>query len=321
MVCLKTEFVKVERKERQSAMKKEFYFLSRDGVTKIHAIEWIPEGEVKSVLQIVHGMVEHIERYDHFANYLNTKGIYVTGHSHLGHGKSMISREKMGYFAETDGNACVIGDIHQLRNITVEKYPNIPYFMLGHSMGSFLLRQYLGKYSEGQAGAVIMGTGEQPTLVVEAGKLVCKVMAVFKGWEHRSDFVNSFVVGGFEKKMGKAWLSRNEENVRTYAADPLSGFVFTLNAFYNMFDGMSKMNGQEKRGKIPQNLPLFFVAGDDDPVGNHGKGVEAVYRRYVKKGAMNAKIKLYEGDRHEILNELDREIVYQDIYHWIERNV
>ena len=104
MVCLKTEFVKVERKERQSAMKKEFYFASGDGVTKIHAVEWIPEGEVKAVLQIVHGMVEHIERYNHFANYLNTKGIYVTGHSHLGHGKSMISREKMGYFAESDGN-------------------------------------------------------------------------------------------------------------------------------------------------------------------------------------------------------------------------
>lgn len=302
-------------------MRKEFYFLSKDGMTQIHAVAWVPEGEVTAVLQIAHGMVEHIERYHDFAAYLAEQGICVTGHSHLGHGKSMVSKEKMGYFAAPNGNACVIGDIHELRSIVCKKYPKVPYFMLGHSMGSFLLRQYLGMYSKGLTGAIVMGTGDQPDIVVSAGKLVCKIIAVFKGWEHRSEFVNSLVIGGFEKKMGKAWLSRNEENVKAYAADPLSGFVFTLNAFYHMFDGMAKMNAQEKAGKIPKQLPIFFVAGSEDPVGDHGKGVKAVYSRYKEKGAKNLTIKLYENDRHEILNELDKDVVYEDILNWMKSNI
>ena len=185
-------------------MKKDFYFPSKDGITEIHAIEWIPKGEIKAVLQIAHGMVEHIERYSDFAEYLAENGIYVTGHSHLGHGKSMVSKEKMGYFAEPNGNACVIGDIHELRTLTQKKYPNVPYFLMGHSMGSFLTRQYLGMYGESLSGAIIMGTGEQPDGILSGGKLVCKLIAAFKGWEHRSDFVNGLVIGGFEKEMGKA---------------------------------------------------------------------------------------------------------------------
>jgi alpha-beta hydrolase superfamily lysophospholipase len=298
-------------------MKKEFYFPSKDGITQIHALEWIPENAPKAILQIAHGMVEHIERYSDFAAYLAGNGIYVTGHSHLGHGKSMISKEKMGYFASPNGNECVIEDIHSLRKLAQEKYPGVPYFLMGHSMGSFLTRQYLGMYADGLSGAIIMGTGEQPDAILAGGKLVCKMIAAFKGWEHRSDFVNSLVIGGFEKEMGKGWLSRNEENVKTYAKDPLSGFVFTLNAFYHMFDGMSKMNAQEKKGNFPKELPIFFVAGSEDPVGGHGKGVETVYERYLAKGAKNARIKLYADDRHEILNECDKEIVYKDLLEWI----
>ena len=302
-------------------MKKEFYYPSKDGLTQIHTMEWIPEGEVKGCLQIAHGMVEHIKRYDIFATFLASKGIYTVGHSHLGHGKSIVDRSKLGYFATPNGNECVIEDIHQLRQITQKKYPDMPYFMLGHSMGSFLIRQYLGLYGSGLSGAIIMGTGEQPDLIVAGGKLVCKVIAAFKGWEHRSRFVNSLVIGAFEKEMGNGWLSRNEENVKNYVSDKLNGFIFTLNGFYHMFDGISKMNGLEKSGKFPKELPVFFVAGSEDPVGAHGKGVETVYGRYLAKGAQNAKIKLYEGDRHEILNEDDKEVVFEDLYNWILENI
>ena len=302
-------------------MRKEFYFPSKDGLTQIHAVEWIPEGEVKGCLQIAHGMVEHIERYDEFAAFLASKGIYTVGHSHLGHGKSVVDKSKLGYFAAPKGNACVIGDIHELRTMIQKKYPNVPYFMLGHSMGSFLIRQYLGLNGEGLAGAIIIGTGEKPDLIVAGGKMVCKVIAAFKGWEHRSRFVNSLVIGAFEKEMGKGWLSKNTENVKKYAADPLSGFIFTLNGFYHMFDGISKMNGLEKGGKFPKELPVFFVAGSEDPVGAHGKGVETVYGRYLEKGAKDAKIKLYEGDRHEILNEYDKEVVFDDLLNWIMEKI
>lgn len=299
-------------------MKKEFYYPSKDGITQIHAVEWIPEGDVKAVLQICHGMVEYIERYHEFAEFMGKHGIYVVGHDHLGHGKSVVSDEKLGYFGEPKGNSYVIADIHKLRVQTVEKYPNVPYFMLGHSMGSFLLRQYLGLYSRGLSGAIVMGTGKQPNAVLAVGKFVCKMIAVVKGWDYRSKFVNSFAVGGYEKKMGLAWLSRNPENVERYGADPLCSFMFTVNAYYHMFSGIQKMNEQEKEGKTIKTLPIFFVAGKEDPVGNYGKSVESVYRQYKAAGYQDIEMKLYEKDRHEILNETDREVVFDDILNWLE---
>ncbi len=299
-------------------MKKEFYYPSKDGITQIHAVEWIPEGDVKAVLQICHGMVEYIERYHEFAEFMEKHGIYVVGHDHLGHGKSVVSDEKLGYFGEPKGNSYVIADIHKLRVQTVEKYPNVPYFMLGHSMGSFLLRQYLGLYSRGLSGAIVMGTGKQPNAVLAVGKFVCKMIASVKGWDYRSKFVNSFAVGGYEKKMGLAWISRNPENVEKYGADPLCSFMFTVNAYYHMFSGIQKMNEQEKEGKTIKTLPIFFVAGKEDPVGNYGKSVESVYRQYKAAGYQDIEMKLYEKDRHEILNETDREIVFDDILNWLE---
>ena len=299
-------------------MRQEFFYPSQDGTTQIHAVEWIPDGEVKAVLRICHGMVEHIGRYHDFAEFMASHGYYVIGHDHLGHGKSVVDSEKLGYFGEPDGNAYVVSDIHKLRLQIMEKYPDTPYFMLGHSMGSFLLRQYLGLYGKGLAGAIIMGTGEQPNLILAAGKMVCKVIAAVKGWNYRSKFVNSLAVGAYEKKMGSAWLSRNPENVKKYGEDPLCGFIFTVNAYYHMFSGMEKMNQQEKEEKTIKSLPMLFVAGKEDPVGNYGKGVETVYSRYKAAGYQNVEMKLYAEDRHEILNEVDREVVFEDILTWLE---
>lgn len=299
-------------------MKQEFYYLSQDEVTQIHAVTWVPEGDVRAVLQISHGMVEHIERYHEFAEFMAEHGVCVVGHDHLGHGKSVVDSDKLGYFGEPEGNAYVISDIHKLRLQMTEKYPDAPYFMLGHSMGSFLLRQYSGLYGKGLAGAIIMGTGEQPNLILAAGKMVCKVIAAVKGWNYRSKFVNSLAVGAYEKKMGSAWLSRNPENVKRYGEDPLCGFIFTVNAYFHMFSGMEKMNQQEKEERTIKSLPMLFVAGKEDPVGNYGKGVETVYSRYKAAGYQDVEIKLYEEDRHEILNEVDREVVFKDILAWLE---
>lgn len=305
-------------------MKNEFYFASKDELTQIHAIEWIPEGRVKAVLQICHGMVEYIDRYDAFAEYLSQHGYYVVGHDHLGHGKSISSSERLGYFHETHGNECVIGDIHQLRIYTEEKYPNVPYFMLGHSMGSFLVRQYLGFYGAGISGAIIMGTGDQPNMILHMGKTVCKLTAILKGWHCRSAFVDNMAAGGYNKHFeketdGSNWLSRNPENVRQYRNDLLCGYMFTVNAYYHMFSGMIKMNQQEKAGRIPRGLSVAFVSGKEDPVGNFGKSVKKIYKRYKMMGIQDVKIRLYEEDRHEILNELDREQVYEDLLMWLEK--
>lgn len=305
-------------------MKKEFYFASKDEQTQIHAIEWVPEGRVKAVLQMCHGMVEYIDRYHEFAEYLSQNGYYVVGHDHLGHGKSVSSSEKLGFFHETNGNDFVIGDIHQLRIRTEEKYPNVPYFIMGHSMGSFLVRQYISFYGAGLAGAIIMGTGDQPNVILRAGKAICRVIAVCKNWNYRSAFVDNMAAGGYNKAFeketdGSNWLSRNPENVKNYRNDLLCGYMFTVNAYYHMFSGMIKMNAQEKAGRIPKGLSVVFVAGKEDPVGDFGKGVRSVYKRYKLNGIQDVKIRLYEDDRHEILNEVDKEQVYQDLLMWLEK--
>lgn len=305
-------------------MKQEFYYPSKDGRTKIHAIEWIPEGEVTAVLQICHGMVEYIDRYDEFARFLNENGYYVVGHDHLGHGQSVVSEDKLGFFHESKGNACVIGDIHYLRKFIQKKYPDVPYFMLGHSMGSFLLRQYIGLYGNGIAGAIVMGTGSKSDFILAVGKLVCRISAFVKGWEYRSNLVNSMAFGGFNKKFahettGSNWLSRNPVNAQNYAKDPLCNFVFTVNAYYQMFCGIQAVNRQERNEKVPKTLPIFFVAGKEDPVGNFGKSVENIYKNYKSCGIQDVSIKLYEKDRHEILNEVDRRIVFEDLLRWMEK--
>lgn len=305
-------------------MKQEFYYPSKDGRTKIHAIEWIPEGEVSAVLQICHGMVEYIDRYDEFARFLNENGYYVVGHDHLGHGQSVVSEDKLGFFHESKGNACVIEDIHYLRKFTQKKYPDVPYFMLGHSMGSFLLRQYIGLYGNGLAGAIVMGTGSKSDFILAVGKLVCRISAFVKGWEYRSNLVNSMAFGGFNKKFahettGSNWLSRNPVNAQNYAKDPLCNFVFTVNAYYQMFCGIQAVNRQERNEKVPKTLPIFFVAGREDPVGNFGKSVENIYKNYKSCGIQDVSIKLYEKDRHEILNEVDRRIVFEDLLRWMEK--
>lgn len=307
-------------------MKREFRYPSRDGVTAIHAIEWIPEGEVKAVLQICHGMTEYIGRYEEFALFLNERGIYVTGHDHLGHGQSVQSEEYYGYFHETKGNQYVIGDIHKLRGITQRKYPEVPYFMLGHSMGSFLLRQYLTMYGTGLKGAVIMGTGDHSMFTLNMGQLLCRLTALFKGWKYRSAFINSLSFGGYNKRFkhstdGSTWLSANAENCKKYAEDPLCTFMFTVNGYYQMFRGLKVLARKGSVERIPKELPVLFVAGSDDPVGNFGKSVRKVYGKYQAAGIRDVKIKLYKGDRHEILNETDREKVYGDLYRWIRKRI
>ena len=182
-------------------MRDEFYFPSKDGNTEIHTMEWKPEGEVRAVLQICHGMMEYIRRYDEFAEFLCEHGYYVVGNDHLGHGKSIQSKSEYGFFNEKYGNACVLGDIHTLRQRTAKKYPDVPYFMLGHSMGSSLLRQYIQMYGNGLSGAVLMGVvADHKKAELLFGKRLCRMMAAVRGWHYRSRLVDKMAVGNYNKK-------------------------------------------------------------------------------------------------------------------------
>lgn len=306
--------------------KNEFTYPSSDKKTTIFATEWVPEGKVRGVLQIAHGMVEYIDRYDGFASFLAESGFYVVGNDHLGHGRSVRTDDEHGFFAHRSGNKCVIGDIDRLRLMTMEKYPRKPYFFLGHSMGSFLLRQYLTQYGKGLTGAIIMGTGQQPAPVLNAGKMLCRAIALIRGWHHRSGLINNMAFGSYNKAFEPVrtpadWLSREESNVNKYIRDPWCTFMFTVNGYYEMFSGIQKAQDPKNIDRIPKDLPVFFVSGSKDPVGGAGKGVRAVYDSYAAAGIRDLDIKLYKNDRHEILNEVDKEVVYEDLRAWIEKYI
>lgn len=301
-----------------------FTFLSSDAKTPIHCVSWSPETDhLKGILQITHGMVEYIERYEAFAQFMNLHGYLVVGHDHLGHGESVLSPEDWGFFTEENGSDALVEDMHKLRIMTQEKYPGIPYFMLGHSMGSFLLRKYLCIHGDKLRGAVIMGTGAQPDGMVKVGKVLCKALAGIHGWHYRSNLLQKIALGGNDNKfrgesIKNSWLTKDVEIVKAYSENPKCTFQFTLNGFYNLFDTIQYDNQKENMEKMPKKLPLFFVSGEDDPVGAFGKGVKQVYDTYETLGMYDITWKLYPGDRHEILNELDKEQVYQDIFDWIE---
>ncbi len=305
----------------------EFYFPSKDGNTEIHTIEWKPEGEVRAVLQICHGMVEYIRRYDEFARFLCGKGYYVVGNDHLGHGKSIQAKSEYGFFNEKYGNACVLGDMHTLRQRTEKKYPGVPYFMLGHSMGSSLLRQYIQMYGNGLSGAVLMGTvADHKKAALLFGKRLCRVMAAFRGWHYRSRMVDKLVLGAYNKKFKPArtradWITSDNENLDTYVSDPLCSFMSTVNAYYNVFSGMIGIQRKESVYMIPKGLPILFLSGADDPVGEFGKGVRKIYEKYRAAGIQDVTLRLYTGDRHELLNETDREQVYKDLLGWFEKHI
>ena len=306
--------------------KEEFKFRSTSDVCDIRAVKYLPDGEPRAILQIAHGMQEFIDRYDGFAEFLCSKGYLVTGNDHLGHGKSVNSDDDLGYFAEKDGNKAVLYDLHELTKIIKKDYPNKPYFLLGHSMGSFYARQYIGEFGDELDAAIIMGTGHQPLATVKAGMAACKMFAMGKGWRHRSRAVNAMAFGSYNKKFQPArtvedWLTKDEKIVDWYISQPKCNYVFTLNGFYNMFLGISRLHDPELLNKVPKDLPLFFVSGQDDPVGEFGKGIEAAIASLKEVGCKNIDMKLYPNDRHEILNELDKEQVYEDLFNWLESKI
>lgn len=303
--------------------KEEFYFDSREQGQKIHAVKWIPDVEKPfCILQIVHGMAEHIERYDEFARFLAEKGILVVGDDHLGHGKTVKEGGTYGYFCENDAANVLVRDEHRLKKIMQEQYSGVTYLILGHSMGSFILRNYLFRYGTGVDGAVIVGTGAQSKGTLFAARTLTAIQKIFCGSKHVSKLMDKASFGNYNKRFEPSrtkfdWLSRNESNVDRYIEDPLCGFVFTVNGFATLYKLIYNCCDTEKLNNIPKNLPIMLVAGAEDPVGDYGRSIEKVYQTYLEHGMTNVQMKLYENDRHELLNETDREQVYGDIYRWI----
>ena len=318
------------------AIKTNYTFASADGVSTIHAVRWLPEGaaadgsgaEVKAVLQIVHGMVEYIERYTPFAEYLTTQGFVVFGHDHIGHGDSVKGPEEWGIMHAEDPSDIMVEDMFTNFRIIKEQYPDLPYFILGHSMGSYMLRKYLAVKADelkGVNGAIIMGTGTEPNGTINAGLTMAKLMAKFKGRNARSPFMAGMAFGKPYKVYdltGKdptnSWLTKDPEIVKKYYADPKCTYTFSLNGYIGLISSTKFDNDPKNVAKIPKDLPILFVSGDKDPVGNHGEGVRKAYEMFQMAGIQDVTLRLYEGDRHEVLNELDKDKVFKELKDWME---
>ncbi len=314
-------------------MKKiDFYFDSRDGKTKIHAVRYEPEeamlkeGKPVAVLQIVHGMAEYVERYEETAKFFAERGFVVTGEDHLGHGGSVEEGGIYGYFCDQDPATVLVRDVHRLKKLTQELYPGVPYFLLGHSMGSLMVRDYISRYGRGIQGAILMGSGNFSQAQMAVMKALVTEQKYLAKAEKKSRFLHNLIFGSMNKRIADPktdndWLSCNEENVAKYNADEKCGFVFTVNGFATLFELIARSVQTDNLEKVPKDLPIFWVSGEQDPIGTYGDGVKAAYDALDDVGLEHQALKLYEGDRHEILHEDDKAQVMQDLYDWMCRKL
>ncbi|WP_270267767.1 alpha/beta fold hydrolase [Enterococcus avium] len=260
-------------------MLEKFEILSVDQKTAVQGYHWTCE-KPWAVLQLTHGMAEHLMRYEVLAKYLNERNIAVIGHDHLGHGASVSAPKGLqGYFHDEKIKHGLVQDLYQVTQWGKKQYSDIPFFLLGHSMGSFVVRNYLYEYGEAIDGAILVGTGQQP-----------------------------------------AWLSSLSEEVDAYLADPKCGFLFTLSAYHELFSLIIRSQEPELLQRVPKNLPLLFLSGKEDPVGEYGKGVMKAAKTYQAAGVKQVTVKLYENARHELLNEAQKLTVFHDICKWMEKN-
>ena len=305
---------------------KDFYFNSSTGKNRIHTRMCIPNGEVRAVVQIVHGIAEHIVRYDDFMSFLASNGFVAVGTDHLGHGKSIEKEDQLGFLADKDGWTYIVNDEEILRRAMKENYPNVPQIVFGHSMGSFVTRTHLIRFPGAFDAAIISGTGNQSPALVLGGLAMGNLVVALKGPHHYSKLLNNMAFGSYNKLYGEVrteydWLSRDEAQVDKYVADPLCGFIPSCSLFRDMMTGIKFITNQNNLENMNKDTPVYFMSGDMDPVGECGKGVKLAYENFKKAGMKDVSIKLYKDGRHEMLNELNKDEVYADILAWINSKI
>ncbi|MBQ1243499.1 MAG: lysophospholipase [Clostridia bacterium] len=307
-------------------IKKEFYFPSVSGLADIHAASFMPEEkEVKAVLQIAHGMAEHLERYEAFAEVLCENGIAVYINDHLGHGKSVKNDDELGYFGEKAGWKNFIADCYRLTRIAKDENPGKPFIFFGHSMGSFVARAYSLEYANDIDGAIYCGTAG-PNPAAGMGSLIAAAIGKIKGDHYRTKLVDKIAFGAYNNKFEQRtpfdWLSRDQFQVDKYVADKYCGFLFTAYGYRDLTSLLGFVSGKKWFESLDKELPVLIISGAMDPVGNFGKGIDQVCEKLEAAGKKNFKKILYPDGRHEILNEsalFDK--VCEDVIEWIEETI
>ncbi len=305
-----------------------FTFPSADGCTHLHAIEWMDDTQSPiAVLQLTHGVAEYIQRYDGLARYLASHGFAVVGHDHLGHGRSVGATGTSIYFCDNNGWGTAVDDVRSLQLLTKVKYPRLPYFLLGHSMGSFIVRTFLIRYAGAVDGAIVMGSGWQGAAKLAGGQLVANLAAKRLGRRATSGFVNNLAFGGYNKAFAPNttdfdWIAADPAAVNAYAMDPLCGQPVTVGLFQDMLGGIRFNQTTENLKKMDRNTPILFISGQDDPVGDMGKGVARCHEVFTQVGVKDCSLLLYPKLRHEILNEPSAPTqIYGDILQWLQKHL
>lgn len=305
-------------------MYKEGYFESC-GAGNIHVNIWEPDGGIRGVVQIVHGIAEYGKRYEDFARFLNQYGFLVIAEDHMGHGKSISNESPQGYF--TGGWFSAVEDTYRLLKETMEEFPNVPYILFGHSMGSFMVRTILAKYPDsGITGAVICGTGWQPKIILKTGIFLSKQICKTKGEKKTSAFLQNLMFGAYNKRVDRPrtpydWLNRIPNEIDAYVADPLCGFSATAGLARDLLLGIAYIQDKTHLPKMNKDLPVFFIAGGDDPVGSYGSGVRKTAEKFKDAGLEDVSVRIYPLCRHEILNEMNKRDIYLDVLNWIQHKI
>lgn len=295
-----------------------------DSADKIHKIRYHifyrPDTEPTGVVQIAHGMCDYFVRYSEMAEYLVNKGFVVCGNDHLGHGGSVNSDEELGWFAKEKGWEYAVKDMYTLTKIMKAKYVGLPYFLIGHSMGSFLSRAYTTKYGKYLDGVIFMGTSGGVEILPELLSII-DVMKKFHSDNYRSQHINKLVFGAYNRKIHPRrndydWVSRDDMITDKFSADPKTNFIFTLNGFENLGKVLWYVSNKKWYENYPVDLPTLLMSGSEDPVGNYGKGVEKVFKN-LKKHDADVSVKIYDGARHELPNETNRQEVFNDVYNFL----
>lgn len=299
----------------------EYGFTAKDG-KKIYAVKWAAE-KPRAIVQIIHGMAEYVERYDEFARYLNGRGFVVAGEDHRGHGKTAGTLENAGYFADSDGWDKVISDNLQLGSKLREEYPGIPFYIVAHSMGSFLCRKIMAEAPEGIDKVILSGSGDFSSSQIAMLSTIAKVQKIFLSAHAEAKLIDKLSFSSMNNQFnpgrtGFEWLSRDEAKVDQYLADPFCGFVATIGMYIDFAGGLSYLQKPEHLSKTPANLPILFYSGSEDPVGGNTKLIKAVHKKYVDSGHTKTELRFNKGGHHESLNETNRVEVYKIFADWLD---
>ncbi|HBF7115344.1 TPA: alpha/beta hydrolase, partial [Clostridioides difficile] len=303
-----------------------FTFKGEEGLD-IYTYKWEDENikKTKAVIQIAHGMAETAQRYETFAKVLTENGYIVYINDHRGHGKTAKIIENVGHLAEKEGFRCLVEDMYTLTNIIKKENEDLPIYLFGHSMGSFASQRYIMDYGNNLSGLILCGSNGKQGIILNFAHMIINREIKKYGRRSRSNKINDLIFGGEiirrNEKTKFDWLSRDKEQVEKYINDPFCGVVCSCGFFYDLVQGLKEIEDKENLKKVPLDIPIYIISGDKDPIGKNGKGVLRLRDRYIKLGVKDVTCKLYKDGRHELLNEINKEEVFEDIICWLNNKI